>query len=139
MNQYYVIKTLRLIFITLFVISAIAFLYFFLEYQNRNTFKEIGEIIQEIIKIIQGQIENILEPIQKKVEPPEPPSTFGLNVSTFTLVFTALGTVSTLILGWRNEKRIIKETKLKIEKLELELTELKSKEEEKKKPKIHLK
>ncbi len=55
------------------------------------------------------------------------------TIALFTMIFTGIGTFSTLILGWRNEIRNTTETKLKIEKLELEIAELKSKKEEKEK------
>ena len=37
------------------------------------------------------------------------------------LFFTAIGTISTMILGWRSEKRQALESRLKVAQLELEL------------------
>jgi hypothetical protein len=62
----------------------------------------------------------------------------SVSVSFFTMIFTGIGTFSTLILGWRNERRTNIETDLKLEKLALEVAELKSKDKEKE-PKIILK
>jgi len=52
-------------------------------------------------------------------------------IALLTMIFSGIGTISTAILGWRNEIRNNTETKLKIEKLELEIKELKAKEAEK--------
>jgi hypothetical protein len=51
----------------------------------------------------------------------------SMFIALVSMIITAIGTCSTLILGWRNEKRAVSETKLKIEKLELEIAELKLK------------
>lgn len=49
-----------------------------------------------------------------------------LAISTLALIVTALGTASTVLLGWRDEKRQTAETKLKIEQLERQLAEAKA-------------
>ena len=54
-------------------------------------------------------------------------------IVVLTMIFTGIGTISNLILGWRNDIRNKQETTLKIEKLELEIAELKSQKEEKEK------
>jgi hypothetical protein len=48
-------------------------------------------------------------------------------VSFLTLVASALGTASTILLGWRAEKRQSEEFKLKIKQLELQLFEAQAK------------
>lgn len=53
----------------------------------------------------------------------------ALTISFLTLIVVAVGTISTLILGWRNEIRNKRETQLRIEKLELEIAELKNNQE----------
>ncbi|MGA7674324.1 MAG: hypothetical protein WCA78_04670 [Rhizomicrobium sp.] len=57
---------------------------------------------------------------------PEPPS-LAMLVSLGALLVTGMGTASTIVLGWRNEKRQAMEFKLKIEQLELQLAEAKAK------------
>jgi hypothetical protein len=49
-----------------------------------------------------------------------------LAISTLALIVTALGTASTVMLGWRDDKRQTAETKLKIEQLERQLAEAKA-------------
>jgi hypothetical protein len=44
-------------------------------------------------------------------------------LSLAALCISAVGTVSTVILGWRNERRQSAEFKLKIEQLELQLAQ----------------
>jgi hypothetical protein len=48
---------------------------------------------------------------------------YALLVSMGAFCVSAIGTASTVILGWRNERRIAAESKLKIEQLEMQLTE----------------
>jgi hypothetical protein len=48
-------------------------------------------------------------------------------ISFFTLVVSAIGTTSTILLGWRAERRQSEEFKLKIKQLELQLQETQAK------------
>ena len=45
------------------------------------------------------------------------------SVSFLALVISALGTASTIMLGWRSERRQAQESRLKIAQLELQLAE----------------
>lgn len=51
----------------------------------------------------------------------------ALTISFLTLIVVAIGTVSTLILSWRNEIRNKKETELRMKKLEFEIADLEKK------------
>lgn len=51
-----------------------------------------------------------------------------LLVSIFTAVITAIGTVSSVIMAWRGDKRSAKELELKIAQLQLQLEEAKRRE-----------
>ena len=51
-----------------------------------------------------------------------------LPVSFLALIVTAIGTASTVLLGWRNDRRQAEEARLKIQQLERELA--KSKEQD---------
>jgi hypothetical protein len=76
---------------------------------------------------------------QKQIpDPKQPPDPTILYITACAMIFTGIGTFSTLIFSLIKERRETRETKLRIEKLELEIAELKSKEEEKK-PKITMK
>jgi hypothetical protein len=57
-------------------------------------------------------------------------------IAFFTMIFSGIAAFSNLILGWRNDVRNNTETKLKIEKLELEIAELRKNKEEEGKSKI---
>lgn len=48
---------------------------------------------------------------------------YALVVSICAFFVSAFGTASTVILGWRNERRQAAESRLKIEQLELQLAE----------------
>jgi hypothetical protein len=48
----------------------------------------------------------------------------AIVISFCAVLITGLGTASTVILGWRNDRRQAAESKLKIEQLELQLAEL---------------
>jgi hypothetical protein len=50
-----------------------------------------------------------------------------VSTSSLTLVVSALGTTSTILLGWRAERRQSEEFKLKIKQLELQLQETQAK------------
>ena len=54
----------------------------------------------------------------------------AVTISLLTLIILTVSTISAIILGWRNENRNKIETQLRIEKLELEIAELKDKQEE---------
>jgi hypothetical protein len=58
-------------------------------------------------------------------EPPITVAAATLAISTLALMVTVLGTASTVMLGWRDDKRQTAETKLKIEQLERQLAEAK--------------
>lgn len=57
----------------------------------------------------------------------------AVTVAFSAMIVTAIGTLSTLIIAWRNERRSKIETDLRIQKLELEIANLKSADEDKKK------
>lgn len=59
---------------------------------------------------------------------------YAALVSTIALVFTAIGTVSTMIIAWRAERRNAEESKLKMEQLKLQLAEANAKLIEQPKP-----
>jgi hypothetical protein len=48
-------------------------------------------------------------------------------VSFLALVISSLGTASTIMLGWRSERRQAEESRLKIEQLELQLADVRAK------------
>ena len=50
-----------------------------------------------------------------------------ISVSFLALIISALGTASTIMLGWRSERRQADESRLKIEQLELQLAEARAK------------
>jgi L-asparagine transporter-like permease len=54
-------------------------------------------------------------------------ATFWLAVSTLTAVIALIGSASTIILGWRADRRQSAEFRLKIEQLELQLAEARQK------------
>jgi len=51
---------------------------------------------------------------------------FAVLISVVTLIVATVGTASTILLGWRGERRQNEEFKLKIEQLKLDLDEAKA-------------
>ncbi len=48
----------------------------------------------------------------------------GLLITFFGTIVTMVGTVSTVLIGWRNEKRQAREAELRIKQLQLQLEEM---------------
>jgi hypothetical protein len=51
----------------------------------------------------------------------------ALAIATLVMIVSGIGTASTILLGWRADRRQAKEFKLKIEQLELQLQEARMK------------
>ena len=52
-----------------------------------------------------------------------------LIIAALTALISAIGTISAVILGWKNDRRTERETELRIKKLELELENMKLQKE----------
>lgn len=105
-----------MVFFALFAASAT--FYLFIISTERNYF----DITQEV--------KSSRSPTPKKIKQPElyqeapPISTKGIAFGMMVIV--GVGTLSTILLTWRNDKRNRNETELRIKKLELEIANLKS-------------
>jgi hypothetical protein len=49
------------------------------------------------------------------------------GISALTLIVTSVSTASNIVLGWRNDRRLDRESQLKIQQLELQLEEMRQK------------
>jgi hypothetical protein len=87
----------------LFLIGIIGQVWESLHYLDRGLPRSGGELLLAIIPII------------------------TVLVSFLTLVASAIGTTSTILLGWREERRQSEEFKLKIRELDLQLQEAQAK------------
>lgn len=67
---------------------------------------------------------NTVPKVQHDIESKQP-SPLVIWIPAFTAIMSIIGTVSTILLSWRSDRRSAKESKLKIAQLERELAEAK--------------
>jgi hypothetical protein len=79
------------------------------------------------IPSLQPQIPSELPRGSSGPGPAENIAAVAIGISFLTFVISAIGTASTIILGWRSERRQAEESKLRIAQLEIQLAEVKAK------------
>lgn len=117
MRQSGLFRNLTFVFIGLFMISLYMYVYApkYVEFANKEHRQEIA---------LTGGDEKQLEEFDRLADQRK----FSAETIALTaMLFTALGTLSTLVLGWRNVRNIDEEAQLRIKKLVLEIEELHNK------------
>jgi hypothetical protein len=91
--------------------------------ETRNTYQSSGPVFPPSGNPDFPKVTVIREAVPVSITSP---AVITAGVSVLTLIVTAIGATSTILLGWRSERRQSDEFKLKIQQLELQLAETKA-------------
>jgi hypothetical protein len=83
-------------------------------------------------EIPSGTAGRVLSELEKRQIPPPENRSFAINatIALITAIISGLGTISTLVLAWRADKRASKESELKVTQLQQQVLELQLKLED---------
>ncbi|HEX8399884.1 MAG TPA: hypothetical protein VF644_20810 [Pyrinomonadaceae bacterium] len=115
MKKYDSFNILPIVLFTLFAISV----FFYLSESNAIEYNYLHKS--------NSNRQNQTTPTPKNSEPSvDSPTISPRDIAFISMIILGIGTLSTIILAWMNQRKVAIEARLRIEKLELEIEQLKT-------------